>query len=209
MLENLAERIADVLELEGKKRKELTRDILHLLRMGIYTRRLTLLTLNEFWYSCLLTIYEITNELERYGFLIQADVPPQKTYIYEIDLTGTDKCCICPVRWNSASLGDEVLLTNLVNETPVDVKKEWQNKYAAINEPMGTDSTLAVPKKYVVFPKRKVKVMFYNTDDSITAKVTFYADYLAMNFDKAKKLIGSCYEDMVKEFMRAIGMLTQ
>lgn len=198
----IAAGIAKALEMEPRESEEyISKFVGKLLQMGYDVYRLMLITLNEYWYTCLLSLYELTTKLRRHGFLVEADVPPESTYTYEIDLTKTDKACVCPVFYAASDLGPYVKLTNLVNESPVDMEAEWTDKYAAINMPLPSDipSSLRYGWNYVKFPKRKVKVIFANTHPTETAHCVFYADYLEMNYRYAIHLIKHVYQPMVRE----------
>jgi hypothetical protein len=160
------------------------------------------LTLSEFWYSAILKIYELTTtkRIAKTGFLVEADVAPGSSYTYNLDLTGTDDACICPKFIACCDLGPYGKLTNLVNESPVDAKieehhPEWTNKYPARDLPLPTDIPHSLHQgwDYVVFPKRKVKVVFTNGHSTQTAHFVFYADYLAVPYDYAIWLTEEVY----------------
>jgi len=140
-----------------------------------------LILMNELWYLCLRRLYETSEYINVYGFLVEADVSPSSSYTYSIDLTQTNVCCVCPKFTCASDLGGYVKLTNLVNEEPVDFKvRRWVNKYAARNRPMPDSiaDSLLYGYDYVIFPKRKVKVTFNNTHSTETAHCIFYADYM-------------------------------
>jgi len=170
-----------------------------LVKLGYDLESLFMITLNEYWYGCILSIYEMTDLIEKYGFLVEADVSPGTTFTYEINLVPTPKCCICPRFIVSADLGPYVKFTNLVNEPPVDVPELWQNKYAARNLPCPTDLPYSLHHgyDYVKFPKRKVKVQFTNTHPANTAYCVFYADYLEISYDYGKALLEYVYKPIV------------
>lgn len=155
--------------------------------------------ITQTWYLCLRRLYESTDLIEIYGFLVEADVAPNDTYTYQIDLTGTENCCVCPVFTCYSDLGGYAKLTNLVNEPPVDVLSEkWINKYAARNMPMpSTMPVLTRGYDYVVFPKRKVKITFSNTHSTETAHCIFYADYMEMNIKDATLYMQNIYEPLI------------
>jgi len=160
------------------------------------------LTVTQFWYACLLAIYELSDIIKRYGFLVEADVGPQAQYTYTLNLEDTTKCCVCPKFVSVCDLGALGRLTNLVNKPPISgrIRKEWQNKYAARNTPLPTDlpHSLAQGWDYVIFPKRKVDLVFSNTHPTETAHFVFYADYLEMDFDYGVYLIENVYVPMVE-----------
>lgn len=162
---------------------------------------------NETWYLCLRRLYESTEYIEIFGFLVEADVAPSSSYTYSIDLTGTKYCCVCPVYSCSSDLGGYAKLTNLVNEAPTDVlTREWENKYAARNRPMPTDigPSLKNAYDYVVFPKRKVKVTFTNTHPTETAHCIFYADYMQMELEDALNYMRNIYDVLTSYAKRMI-----
>ena len=168
------------------------------------------LTLSEFWYGALLKIYELTGRINRYGFLVEADVAAGTSYTYNLDLAGTHKACICPKWVGACDLGVYGKLTNLVNESPVDGElvgrhPEWMDKYAARDLPLPTDIPHSLHEgwDYVVFPKRKVKVVFTNTHPSQTAHFIFYADYFETDVDYAVWIT----EDIYKPFVESLESL--
>lgn len=161
-------------------------------QLQLVLKQLRDFTLSEFWYSAFLKIYELekTERVGKYGFLVEADVAPGTSYVYNLDLTSTNSACICPKFVACCDLGVYGKLTNLVNESPVDAKLEekrpgWIDKYPAVNLPLPTDipHSLHLGWDYVVFPKRKVQVTFTNDHPTQTAHFVFYADYLEIEFD--------------------------
>jgi len=214
MLKEVAKGVAlklkDVFGFKEREYKKLeamlVQNLYDLLRMGKYTRRTMIFVMNEFWYSCLLHAYALTDEFTLYPILLTAEIAPASSKTFEIDLTGTNLCCVCPIYYAAANLGDEVLLSCLINESPVDVKRQWQNKYLPENEPMTTEMT---SHPFVIFPKRKLKITFENTNDTETAKAKFYVPGMLIDFEKGKNLIEVCHEEVVKEFMVATGIIRE
>jgi len=200
----LAEVVAVGLEKPEKARESAEEFITEFFVLSDNVDCIRLMTTTEVWYLCLKRVYEITDKINIYGFLVEADVPPSSSYTYSIDLTQTNVCCVCPKFLCASDLGGYTKLTNLVNEAPTDFKtKEWENKYAARNRPMPSDMgpSLLYGDDYVVFPKRKVKVVFTNTHPTETAHCIFYADYMEMNIDLALHYMKNIYSFMVKKLL--------
>jgi len=197
----LSEYLGQILDIP-KPKEELEEKLNELLNIGICTKRLQHITLNEFWYNCLLTVYDLTDEITKVAYRLYVEVEPQSTFTHEIDLTGTNLTCICPIRRSAASIGPAVTLTVIVNEPPVDVKRQWQNKYAALEEPQTAELRSA---RICIYPKRKLKVIFHNTHSTEYSLCTFYIDCMIIDFEKGKRMIEYLYEEMAKEFMKAMG----
>jgi len=156
-----------------------------------------LLMMNEWWYQCLLNLWE-AGHIDRLGFTVEADVSPSSTYTYDLDLTGTDYACVCPVLYIVSDLGGYVKCTNVVNKEPVDIKsRNWLNKYALPSVPMPSTLTQF---PYVRFPKRRVTVTFTNEHSTETAHCVFHADYLEMEFDYALSYMENIYRVMTLKF---------
>ena len=158
------------------------------------------------WYLCLRRLYESTEFIEIFGFLVEADVAPQSSYTYAIDLTSGKYCCVCPVFTCESDFGSYVKLTNLVNEAPLaGFERKWQNKFAARNMPMPSSAPcLTHGFDYVYFPKRKVKVIFSNTHNSETAHCMFFADYMQMELSHALNYMVNIYEVLTAHAERMI-----
>jgi len=200
----LAEVVAVGLEKPEKARPAVDEFITEFFILSDNLDCIRLMTTTETWYLCLKRVYESTDKINVYGFLVEADVPPLSTYSYSIDLTQTNVCCVCPKFICSSDLGRYAKLTNLVNESPTDFKtKRWENKYAARNMPMPTEigPSLQYGFDYVVFPKRKVKVTFTNTHSTETAYCVFFADYMEMNIDLALHYMVNIYDYMVDKLL--------
>lgn len=196
----LAEAVTTAFEKPAVSRRVMSEWFKEFFIIGDNLDCLRLLSMNETWYLCLRRVYESTDKIEIYGFLVEADVSPSDTYTYSIDLTTTDKCCVCPKYTCASDLGGYAKLTNFVNEAPTDFKsKRWENKYAARNRPMPTNiaDNLLYGYDYVVFPKRKVKVTFTNNHTTETAHCIFYADYMEMNIDLALLYMKNIYDLLV------------
>ena len=196
----LSEYLGQILDIS---KEELEEELKEFLNTSIYIKRLQYVTLNEFWYNCLLTVYDLTDEITKVAYRLYVEVEPQSTFTHEIDLTGTNLTCICPIRRSAASIGPAVTLTVIVNEPPVDVKRQWQNKYAAIEEPQTAELRSA---RLCIYPKRKLKVIFNNTHSTEPALCTFYIDCMVIDFEKGKKMIEHCYREMAIEFMKCMGI---
>jgi len=50
-------------------------------------------------------------------------------------------------------------------------------------------------------------VTFINTHPTETARCTFYADYLAMDFNKAKNFAENMFSDFVEDVLREMGVI--
>jgi hypothetical protein len=161
---------------------------------------------NSNWKHCLDVIYEMTTRLKKYGFPVPADVPPNSTVkAANIDLTTTDKCCVCPVFYAGTDIEGKTYLTNLVNRPPVDMKAKWVNKYAAKDMILSVQNpALPFSNNYVKFPKRRVEIWFTNYHKTTTAFCWFYAEYLEMDYDDAIWLMENVWEPMVEELTRYI-----
>jgi len=193
-----------VAEALARPPREAVRDLLDaFLEQAHNIKRLYFLTVTNFWYRVLRIASEMTKDIKLKGFLVEANVSPSSSYTYEFDLTGTPHACMCPVFVASASLGAWVKLTNLVNESPVDVvESEWIDKYVAQDLPLATDMpSLATESAYpyVYFPKRKVKVTFKNDHDTETARCVFFADYIQVEKDKGENLIRNIFIPFKRE----------
>ncbi len=180
------EGVAAVPGVEGVTEEEILCEIRDL------TTQVRDLTLSEYWYSALTKIYELikTERVSMVGFTVEADVAPASSYIYELNLTTTETCCICPKFLVCCDLGAYGKMSNLLNEPPVDAKLEekhpgWVNKYAADNIPLPTDipHSLHYGWDYVCFPKRKMKLTFTNTHPTQTGHFLFFTNYLEVAFD--------------------------
>ena len=162
-----------------------------------------LLTLNEWWYQCLLNLWE-SGSIERLGFTVPADVAPGSAYTFDLSLVGTKYSCVCPVLWIVSDLGGYAKCTNIVNLEPVDIKsRRWLNRYALPSVPMPSTLTQF---RYVRFPKRRVTITFSNSHPTETAHCVFYADYLQMEFNYALKYMENVYAVMVDELNKIIGV---
>jgi len=199
MIDVLAEVVAKALNKPEKAKDIVSEFIVEYLSIAEDVECIKNLLTMQTWYLCLRRIYETTDLIEIYGFLVEADVPPQSSYTYVVDLTGTKYCCVCPVYVAASDLGSYAKLTNVVNELPVDVQTEkWLNKYAARNRPLPTDiGNLTHGEDYVTFPKRKVRVTFTNTHPSETAHCVFYADYMQMELRYAQNYTENIYSVLV------------
>jgi hypothetical protein len=198
----IAEEIAKKFELEEFHTKKFVETLVdNLIETATGIENIILINISEYWYACLLKIYELSDMLSRYGFLVETDVSPSTTYTYNLSLVGTGVTCVCPKFVSCADLGARVKLTNVVNKDITEVEMHWRNKYAARDTPLPTDIPHSLHEgwDYVYFPKLKVQVKFKNTHTSETAHCIFYADYLEINYDYAYTLIKRIYEPMVDQ----------
>jgi len=202
----VAEHIGEAIYLPSEKAVEKTLNFLDYLKQELNDMKELLkchklLMLNEWWYTCLLNLWE-AGHIDRLGFTVEADVSPSSTYTYDLNLTATDKACVCPVLWIMSDLGGYVKCTNIVNLEPVDIKsRNWLNKYALPSVPMPSVMTQF---PYVRFPKRRVTVTFSNEHTTQTAHCIFHADYLEMDFNYALQYMENIYGVITRELERII-----
>ena len=101
----LAEVVAVGLEKPEKARESAEEFITEFFVLSDNVDCIRLMTTTEVWYLCLKRVYEITDKINIYGFLVEADVPPSSSYTYSIDLTQTNVCCVCPKFLCASDLG--------------------------------------------------------------------------------------------------------
>ncbi len=205
-LDEISDGIAKVLDVVDPDKlaslfKEYWRD---LIKVGWYTKRAMISIVNEFWYKCLLHSYALTDLITLYPILIRTTVNAGETRTFNVDLTDTNLCCVCPILKASATLGDWVTLTCVINKTPVDVIRNWQNKTLPNKLPLTSDIR---EYPFVVFPKRKIQITFEN-DGSTSSNATFYVPGMLIELRRAQKLISKCYKDLVEVFNYSIGIVT-
>lgn len=193
-VETLAIAIADALDGDVKEYFNQFLQKLDSIDARLYTLRLCLQPVH--WYHILWVTAELTPYITKQGFNLSVDVSANSTYTYNLDLTGTQWCCVCPVLIACSQIGPNYsTLTVLVNEPPVDVKEpDWINVYVCQNRPLPSDiyTSLQTGFLYTFAPKRKVKITFGNSYTQ-AGRFTYFADYLQMTKDKGQDLIANCY----------------
>jgi len=173
----------------------------------LYVKQLQYLAFTEFWNNFLHSIYDITTEIIKtpVGFLT-TEVEPSSSFVFEVDLTNNEKfenkCCLSPIRKSAASLGAHVTLTIKVNEPPVNVRREWQNKYVAIEEPQSVELRVG---RMCICPKKKLKIIFKNNHSKEVAYCSFYMESMIVDYNKANKLVGTVYYNLARDFLREMG----
>ena len=152
--------------------------------------------LNYTWYECLLRLYEMTDKIRKYPFIVSADVAPTSTYEYTIDLTDTGICCIGPMFQCSTDLEGYNILTCTINEPPVDKRlNRWLNKQRIIMMPTRVEFY-----PIVHIPKGKLKVQFTNNHPTETAHDSFILTCMLVEIDFALKYMTNIYDIMQKFF---------
>jgi hypothetical protein len=155
-------------------------------------------TLPRNWYHVLWVVGEQTEYLRRKGLDLKFTVSPSSTVVYELDLTPTQYCCVCPTFTTSSELGPAwSRLTVLVNEAPVPdiLESTWLNVYVCQNLHVPTEGPpLQNGYLYTFAPKRKVKWTFKNLHTSYDNTICFFADYFEMTKDRGYNLIANCYQ---------------
>jgi len=153
------------------------------------------------WYDLLWVLGETTRYLRRLGLRIKKEVPAGGTDTHAINLSGTDKTCICPLRTASSEVGPlHSTLTITVNKPPVEEIDNpfWLDVKICTSEPIPSEGPpVNRGWLYTFAPKIKVDWEFGNSY-SVDAWMVFYADYFEMDLDDGKDLIRNCFTPLMK-----------
>jgi len=146
-------------------------------------------TIYAIWPEIIEALHHLSVFIKRFGYRLEADIPPEGTFTHEIDLTTTPYACVCPIAKFRSSLGGDVLLTSTLNRDARKVDSQWRNKHPWIDEPMPT-SFQSPPVFYTYVPKVRVEEEMENTNTSDTATNTrFYAKFDRMNFHDSVPIV--------------------
>ena len=161
------------------------------------------LSLASNWTLCLNALYSTTKYIEKYPIRIDTVVPAGGSFTYEVNLVGSEWCCLCYWCKFAAKLENDVILTVYVNEEPVDVPDEWRNKTPFVEEPC-PPNVPEQPRYYIEIPKRKFRVYVENENTSTDSSFVFYTNYDRTNYEEIGLPLAKWWSEDVSECIEEI-----